>query len=330
VDGPAPTRAPIRRARSALLLACAVVALAACDASVPPTTPAAPPSAVPSAAVVRTPAPTTRPTPAPTTRPTPTPTPSPTPTPTPTSSPTSASADTLVTPCPGRSATGHEVGRSQQGQSRNWAGYVATRATSFTCVEATWTQPKARCRGTSTQSVVYWVGLGGYNQRSLVQIGTESTCQAGVRVNAAWHESLPRERYSIRTATSIRPGDRIWAQVRWIGGSHYRLSLANLTNRQHFSIRVTSTTLKRTSADWVVEAPSGGCPTNCHPVKMPDFQTFKFRDAWVTTDGRRLQVDASPFVAVVETMVDSAGRIRAEVTSTATAGTGFSIRWRRP
>ena len=192
-------------------------------------------------------------------------------------------------PARGRAATGHEVGRSQPGQSRNWAGYVATRgATSFSCVEATWTQPKVRCRGTSTQSVVYWVGLGGYNQRSLVQVGTESTCQAGVRLNAAWHESLPRERYSIRTATSIRAGDRIWAQVRWLGGSRYRLSLANLTNRQHFSIRVTSTTLKRTTAEWVVEAPSGGCPSNCHPVKMPDFQTFRFRDAWVTTGGRRL------------------------------------------
>ena len=63
---------------------------------------------------------------------------------------------------------------------------------------------------------------------------------------------------------------------------------------------------------------------------MPDFQTFRFRDAWVTTGGRRLQVDASPFVAVVETMVDAAGRTRAEVTSTASTGTGFSVRWRRP
>ena len=201
---------------------------------------------------------------------------------------------------------------------------------SFDCVEATWVQPKVRCRGNAAQSVVYWVGLGGYGQRSLVQVGTESSCLHGTAVTAAWHESLPKEHFSIRTPTRIKVGDRIWAQVRWLGGSRYRLSLANLSNREHFSVKVTNSTVKRTSAEWIVEAPTGGCPSRCRTLRMPDFGTFKFSGAWATMTGRRVQVDASRFVAIIERMISVSGAVRAEVTSTAATGTSFSVRWRRP
>ena len=206
---------------------------------------------------------------------------------------------------------------------------MATHGT-FDCVEATWVQPKAPCGGTTGRSSVYWVGIGGYGQRSLVQIGTESSCVRGTAVAAAWHESLPKERFSIRTQTAIRAGDRIWAQVRWLGGSRYRLSLANLSNRQHFSVRVTNGTVKRTSAEWIVEAPTGGCPNRCHTLKMPNFGTFRFQAAVATMGGVRWAVDASRFSPVVERMISSSGATRAEVTTTASTGTAFAIRWRRP
>ena len=271
--------------------------------------------------------PTPRPTPSATPTPTPTPTASPSPTPEP--SPTEASVDALVKPCPGRPPSAHVVGSKAPGQSRNWSGYVATHGT-FDCVEATWVQPKAPCGGTTGRSSVYWVGIGGYGQRSLVQIGTESSCVHGTAVAAAWHESLPKERFSIRTQTAIGVGDRIWAQVRWLGGSRYRLSLANLSNRQHFSVRVINGTVKRTSAEWIVEAPTGGCPNRCHTLKMPNFGTFRFQAAVATMGGVRWAVDASRFSPVVERMISSSGATRAEVTTTAGTGTAFAIRWRRP
>ena len=207
---------------------------------------------------------------------------------------------------------------------------MANGAQGFNCVEATWVQPTVRCRGTTNQSAVYWVGLGGYGQRALVQIGTESTCIGGEALAAAWHESLPRERFSIRAPLDISVGDRIWAQVRWLSGSRYRLSLVDLTTRKDFSIRVNNTTLKRTSAEWIVEAPTGGCPSHCRTLKMPDFKTFRFRAAWVAIGGVRRQIDSARFTHVLETMVSSAGATRAEVTSTAADGSSFAVRWRRP
>jgi hypothetical protein len=293
---------------------------AGCDTSVAPTQPVS----IPTTIATERPSPTASPSP------TPTPSPTPSPSPTPTPSPTEAGPVGLISACPGKTPTSHAVGRAIQGQSRNWSGYVATGAQGFNCVEAIWVQPAVQCRGTSTQSAVYWVGLGGYGQRALVQIGTESTCIGGEALAAAWHESLPRERFSIRAPLTIAVGDRIWAQARWLSGSRYQLTLADLTTQKRFSIRVTNTTLKRTSADWIVEAPTGGCPNHCRTLKMPNFKTFRFRAAAVSVAGFRRQVDAASFSHVLEAMVSTAGAIRAEVTSTTADGTSFAVRWRRP
>jgi hypothetical protein len=207
---------------------------------------------------------------------------------------------------------------------------VATGASGFSCVEAIWVQPKVRCRGTGVQSAVYWVGLGGFEQRSLVQVGTESVCSGGEATASAWHESLPLERFSIRSSLPISVGDRIWAQVRWLGGSRYRISLADLTTRRRFAVEVVNKALKRASAEWIVEAPTGGCPNRCHTLKMPDFGTFRFSGAWTTIASARRQIDAERFTHSVETMVNPAGAVRAEVTTTGASGTSFAVRWRRP
>jgi peptidase A4-like protein len=315
------SRRPVGRIARAGALACAVALLGAgCDSPVSPTPSAAAPTETPSSQ------PTARPTPSPT--PTPTPTPSLTPSAAPTASPTIA-PPALVDPCPG-SAPPAQAGRASTGRSRNWAGYVATGATTFACVEATWTQPKVRCVGSAAQSVVFWVGLGGFDQRGLVQVGTESTCGPAGTLVAAWHESLPKERFSIRSAIRVSAGDRVWAQARWLDGSHYRLSLADLTNRQHFTLRVTNAVVDRTSAEWIVEAPTGGCPSHCHTLRMPDFRTFRFSEAWLSLGGVRRPVNGTRFVHVREAMVNSAGATRAAVTSLGSTGASFTVRWRRP
>ncbi len=311
--------------RAAAALVIALLAVAACDSSVAPT-----PSPTASEVAVASPSPAPSPTPSPSPTPTPSPTPSPSPTPTPAPTASPSATGGLVAPCPGTVPTTHRIGRSVAGQSRNWSGYVATGVSGFSCIEATWVQPKVRCRGTSIQSAVYWVGLGGFDQRALVQVGTESVCDHGVVTMSAWHESLPRERFSIRTGLPISVGDRIWGQVRWIGGSRYRISLADLTNRRRFAVEVVNKTLKRTSAEWIVEAPTGGCPSRCHTLKMPDFGTFRFSGAWTTIGSVRRQLDADRFTHSIETMVNSAGSIRAEVTTTGASGTSFAVRWRRP
>lgn len=260
----------------------------------------------------------------------PRPIPTPTPRPTPTAGPAAEPAVGLVPPCPGSTPAGHPVGRLAVERSSNWSGYVATLAGSrFTCVEATWIQPTVECHGLGDQAVTYWVGLGGYDQHALVQIGTESTCLDGQPHASAWRESLPQQRHSMRLGLDIRVGHRIRAQVRWLGGSEYRLTLVDLTNRQRFTIEDTNTVVRRSSAEWIVEAPNGGCPKSCRILKMPDFGTLTFVDARMTYAGRRLPFDAAGPVHLRETMQTQAGKLRSQVTSTAPSGTWFKVRWRR-
>ena len=207
---------------------------------------------------------------------------------------------------------------------------MATGATTFACVEAIWTQPKVRCRGSSQQEAVYWVGLGGYDHHSLVQIGTESICFGGVAQAAAWHESLPRETYAIRAPLKIAVGDRIWGQVRSLGKGRYRMTLVDLTSAKILSIQVVNKTLRRTSAEWIVEAPTGGCPLACRTLKMPDFKTIHFEGAWLSLGGVRRRMVGSKFVHSDEMIVASDGRTRSEVTATGKDGTSFDVHWRRP
>jgi hypothetical protein len=199
----------------------------------------------------------------------------------------------------------------------------------FTCVEATWLQPSIRCHGLSPQSVTYWVGLGGYDETGLVQIGTESTCVNGHRLVSAWRESLPRQHFSVRLGLGIRVGHKIRAQVRWLGGTRYRLIVVDLSNGQHLTVDDSNAGVHRTSAEWIAEAPTGGCPKHCHVVKMPEFGTVTFLDAWATVAGRRVPLDGYGFTHVKMTMETSSGAVRSRVVSVAPSGTSIEVRWRR-
>ena len=108
------------------------------------------------------------------------------------------------------------------------------------------------------------------------------------------------------------------------------MSLVNLTTRKRVAIPIVNTTLKRTSAEWIVEAPTGGCPQACHTLRMPDFKTFAFEEAWLSLAGARRPLVGARFVHAAESMVAADGLVRSEVTSTGQDGTSFMVRWRRP
>jgi len=263
--------------------------------------------------------------------PTPTSTTLPTPTPSPSPSPKASPAVLVIPPCPGTIPEGHPIGAALSGRSTNWSGMVGILAgTRFTCVEATWVQPEVRCHGLGDQSAAYWVGLGGYDEKGLVQIGTESICLGGLPVTRAWRQSLPRQRYTVGLGMDIRVGHKIHAQVRWLGGPRYRLTLVDLDSKESFTIDDTNSKIHRTSADWIAEAPTAGCPSHCRIQKMPEFETFTFLSAWATVAGRRVPVDGTGFTHVKIAMETSGGAARAEVTSLASNGTSFKVRWRRP
>jgi hypothetical protein len=235
-----------------------------------------------------------------------------------------------VTPCPGAEPGRHATGRAASARSTNWSGYVVGSADpKFSCVEATWTQPRVRCPSRGSRTVAFWVGIGGVGQAGLEQIGTQTTCTDGRDLIIAWQESLPRERGEVVEPLDVHEGDRIWAQVRWLGRGRYRLAIVDVTHPQQLSIVATNSRLRRTTVEWIVEAPTAGCPTRCHVLSMPNFGRFRFTGAVVVADGIRRPLNGPGFIHDRETMVTRTGAIRSVVSSTARDGTTFAVDWKR-
>src|SRR4029077_15372765 len=131
-------------------------------------------------------------------------------------------------PCPGKAPSG-DSGPGRSESSTNWSGYAATAShATIGCVEASWIQPKIRC-GSTRQAVSIWIGIGGFDQDGLEQIGTEADCEGGGVVVTRWHESLPSQHFEVPIHLTIRPGDRVRARVLVVTATVYQLSIANLT-----------------------------------------------------------------------------------------------------
>ncbi len=220
--------------------------------------------------------------------------------------------------------------------SSNWSGYVA-RGRRFSSVSAAWTAPAATCRaGDETHSAV-WVGLGGYRQnaQALEQIGTGADCTAAGRpVYSSWMELLPADAQQLPLA--ISPGDEIVASVTVIGRDA-TLRLSDLTTRRHYSRTRRLSHVDVSSADWIVEAPSGCDSTgNCRQLALADFSSVTFADATATSSGRTSPVDAwKPVELLLRQDVLAAAGASARLSRTvlsavpgAAAGGAFTVTYR--
>lgn len=242
--------------------------------------------------------------------------------------PAGAGSVAAFAPCPGRVTTAGS-GPLAQDTSTNWSGYAATSDTPvLTCVEAIWTQPTIRCTSART-AISMWVGLGGFDQEGLEQIGSEVDCLHGHPNGFLWHESLPFERYEVPIRLAVERGDHLRVQVRLLGGATYQLSIANLTRGTVFTVRDVNTRIRPTSAEWIAEAPTGGCPLDCHVLPMPNFGHLIFSGTWLTVGGRREPLDGVDVSHVAIQMLSPDGSARADVLSTASSGTSFTVAWRR-
>ena len=181
--------------------------------------------------------------------------------------------------------------------SPNWAGWVALPAARssriaqrFITVKASWVQPAATCTRGRTTFAAFWVGLGGYSQRSqaLEQVGTEADCsKLGELFYYAWYELLPGPPITI-TGIRISPGDSVSASVH-VSSDNVTVTLKDLTtNAKEFVKRAV---MRRpapdtSAAEWIAEAPSNCNGANhCRPLRLTNFGQIGFTSASATSIG---------------------------------------------
>jgi hypothetical protein len=154
----------------------------------------------------------------------------------------------------------HPRVKTKAGTSSNWSGYVAESSISspangfVTIVVGSWKIPTLICNSSQDTYVSTWVGIDGYSDGTVEQIGTEQDCVNGQQQNYAWVEFYPNPSQVI-TGLAVNNGDIFNASITYLGNNYFLLSIKDLTTGQSYS-RTYRTNAQRQSAEWVVEAPS--------------------------------------------------------------------------
>lgn len=214
------------------------------------------------------------------------------------------------------------------GTSTNWSGYVAV--TSFTTPEVnsvssvygSWVVPTITpVSGPAYSS--FWVGIDGFSDGTVEQIGTEHDWTEHGQHNYAWFEMFPRGSYEI-VGFPVNIGDQIGGKVTYKGKKVFVLQLFNYTQLVSTTVPLQftkSAKAQRSSANWIVEAPSlnGVLP-------LADFGVAAFTDCSATINGVTGPINDSHWVEQPITM-EANGVVKAEPSVLNVDGNAFNVVW---
>lgn len=220
-------------------------------------------------------------------------------------------------------------------RSRNWAGYVIyDRRRSISCVEGAWTHPSITCPARGEAHVAIWVGIDGVTDQdalieagdTLVQIGTDAGCADGEHRDFAWYQVIPEDALSVHVPeVPVQAGDLLRAIVLWSDGV-FTLQLVNETRGASFLVERPLEGSARQTAEWIVEAPTIGCPSECHVADLPAFDTLVFGDTFAALDELRGSISDDAW-AHVATRIATGSTVRAVPSRLMRAGTSFVVTW---
>jgi hypothetical protein len=210
-----------------------------------------------------------------------------------------------------------------------WSGYVA-RAHRFTGVSGEWTVPKVKCNSTIGAWASQWIGIGGYNDPRLIQVGTDTDCLGGQATYYAWYEyhSVPGDAVGFKeilpspTLYVLHAGDVMSA---WISLRKNRVVvLSDLTAHWTFRmpIRPVINFGAAGSAEWVTEDEPG--INGVSQGRLPNFANVHFVDATATVPGHSAPL--SSFRRIGINLVYRGHRL-VVTSSLDSSGSSFSQRW---
>lgn len=162
--------------------------------------------------------------------------------------------------------------------SVNWAGYVATGPeNTFTSISVSWVEPAVACDSSGRAFASFWVGLDGFANDTVEQIGTDSDCYKGQSYYYAWWEMFPKFPRLIKNR--VTPGDQLNASVTAVGGDTYQLTMSDTQRGWTHTFTTTLRHTERTSAEVILE--SSCCNERHEEFKLAPFGTVQFTNALV-------------------------------------------------
>ncbi len=170
-----------------------------------------------------------------------------------------------------------------QGLSLNWSGYAVIPKDDqrVSAVSGSWTVPDV---SSSTRDSIcsFFVGIDGYSSPTVEQIGTNQLWCDGEQINYAWYEMYPQGLVVIDpNAYPVEAGDKLHASVTLTDCDTFLLSIANQDKDWHFEVSATSPGALLTSAEWIVESPTGAAGF----LPLADYHKGHFHHCKVTING---------------------------------------------
>jgi peptidase A4-like protein len=194
--------------------------------------------------------------------------------------------------------------------SANWSGYADAEASTTTVsnVNGSWIMPSVRCLPRPYQNsdafLADWVGIDGYNNGTVEQLGSATQCFEGVEYYYVWYEMYPQGMVEEGTTACIndnvncpQPGDRMSASVTVTpagsGENNYTLTLTDHTRPQEsFSTtqQCAAATCVDSSAEWIIERPAVAPPFGVQILPLADFSQSFFIRAGLVSGGQATSI----------------------------------------
>ena len=177
--------------------------------------------------------------------------------------------------------------------------------------------PSASSNHTAYSST--WIGLDGDSSNTVEQIGIEQDYVNGKAVYYAWYEMYPKQ--PVKLDLVIEAGDKISADVKYLGNDTYQLTLDDVTSGQSSTTQVESSKPIRSSAEWIEEGTG----------QVADFNTVTFTKASATATeptGTITGPISDPAWQTDQiTLVSKSGGVIAAPTQLSSSGSSFSINY---
>lgn len=215
-------------------------------------------------------------------------------------------------------------------KSYNWSGYIAApnletlKRHTVIGVYGSWTVPTLAESSQNTWCSV-WVGMDGYDNNTVEQIGTEHDWCDGQQKDYAFFEMYPNYSFEF-VGFPVRPGDFIQASVEYENGNGYALLIANATAKVHTVVPADYTMItnaRRTCAAWVVEAPFAK-----DILPLSNFNTVSFTECAATINYMHGPITNKSWKFEKLTMLSSDGEVKALTSNLSENGGSFDVTWK--
>jgi len=153
--------------------------------------------------------------------------------------------------------------------SPTWSGYTFP-VSGVTGVRAQWTQPSST--GRADAQAGFWIGIGGWNQQSLIQSGTFT---ASLGITPVWYELLPAGPHF--AAVTVAPGDKIAVSIVQLRPPQekWQISVDDMSEDQTFT-QVVQYDSAGTYPSFIVEHPRTGLSPSSPFAPFPHWGSVSF------------------------------------------------------